>query len=143
MSDRSNVRKVGLVKSTEDSPPGRFVSSGTNVECNCACTPGYKVICRKGFGTVELSEDRLMCPVCYTSDELVPVTVGFMECQYRFFGIKETGEQFTSEWTEVAKEDAYQQFLPDKQTTWKRLIIESADMHDSDKCTGKGQKSDT
>ncbi|KAF9119095.1 hypothetical protein BG015_006427, partial [Linnemannia schmuckeri] len=87
------------------------------------------------FETVELAETKLMCPVCYNSDTLVPVTVGFRTCQYRFFGIKETGEQFTSEWTEVAKENAYQQFAPDNQATWKRLIIESSDMHDSDNCT--------
>ncbi|KAF8924487.1 hypothetical protein BGZ47_003982, partial [Haplosporangium gracile] len=47
---------------------------------------------------------------------IVPVTFGFRTCQYRFIGIKKIGEQFTSEWTEVAKEDAYQQFAPDNQT---------------------------
>lgn len=132
VSDTSNVRKVQFSLSA---PPGRVAAPGTNVECKCACTPKYQVICIKKFGTMELSEESFTCPNCYKSDKIVPVTVGFMQCRYRFHGIKMTGEQYTSEWTNVVADDCYQLFNADKSTTWQRLVIESTNMSDCDECS--------
>ncbi|KAG0069136.1 hypothetical protein BGZ89_003477, partial [Linnemannia elongata] len=60
------------------------------------------------------------------SDRITPITVGFMQCKYRFHGIKLSGEQYTSDWRKVTKDDCYQVFKPDKQVHWRRLVIESA-----------------
>ncbi|KAG0197980.1 hypothetical protein BGX33_000193, partial [Mortierella sp. NVP41] len=48
--------------------------------------------------TIELAESTFKCPNCFKSDKIVPVTVRFMMCKYRFFGIKANGEQYTSDW---------------------------------------------
>ncbi|KAK3830699.1 MAG: hypothetical protein J3R72DRAFT_455498 [Linnemannia gamsii] len=132
VSDTSNVRKVQL---TMDAPPGRFVSPGTNIECNCTCTPVYRVICRNGLGTVELPIDHVSCPNCHRYDQIKPITVGFLKCKYRFHGIKATGEQYTSDWKDVREEDCYQLYRPDKTTTWTRLVIETKPLGRVDECT--------
>jgi ubiquitin len=131
VSETSNVRKVQF---SDHAPPGRTVCHGTNIECKCVCT-SYRVICRKGFGTLELRDERFTCPNCNRSDHIVPDTVGFTSCKYRFHGIKATGEQYASSWKRVEADDCYQRFDPDKSTTWRRLIIESASLQDFDDCT--------
>ncbi|KAF9145266.1 hypothetical protein BGX21_006956, partial [Mortierella sp. AD011] len=133
-ADVSNVSNVRKRKFSHDAPPGRTVSRGTNVECKCACTPNYRVICEKGFGLMELSEARLCCPNCNKSNKVTPVTVGFVRCKYRFHGIKENDEQYTSEWKEVKRDDFYQVFDPSKQSKWRRLVIESASLDASEEC---------
>lgn len=132
VSDTSGIRKVQF---SQDAPPGRVASPGTNVECQCECTPGYRVICMKEFNTLELSRATFVCPNCYRCDRITPITVGFMRCKYRFHGIKLSGEQYTSGWKEVSKDDCYQQFNPDKQIHWRRLVIESAGLHECDECS--------
>ncbi|KAF9919847.1 hypothetical protein FBU30_010464 [Linnemannia zychae] len=133
VSDTSNVRKVHF---SQNAPPGRYAAPGTNVECECVCTPTHRVICPRNFGTLELTDETFVCPNCRKSDKIIPVTVGFMECRYRFHGIKATGEQYTSNWVEVKSRDSYQLFSPDKSTIWRRLVIESADPRDcNDECT--------
>ncbi|KAG0209911.1 hypothetical protein BGX28_009878 [Mortierella sp. GBA30] len=132
VSDTSNIRKIGISK-TKAGPPGLLIAPGTNVECKCECTPDYRVICRQRFGTIEVSQAEFECPNC-KSNKVVPVTVGFMECKYRFHGIKLTGEQYTSEWKSVTEEDLYQRFDPSKQTTWRRLIVESAPLSKLEDC---------
>ncbi|KAK5805596.1 hypothetical protein F5H01DRAFT_354017 [Linnemannia elongata] len=132
VSDTSNVRKVQF---SMTAPPGRVAAPGTNVECKCACTPSHHVICIKQFGVLELSEESFICPNCYKSHKISPVTVGFMKCRYRFHGIKATGEQYTSDWKDVTDDDCYQLFNPDKSTTWRRLMIESTNASDCDECS--------
>ncbi|KAG0255184.1 hypothetical protein DFQ27_006385 [Actinomortierella ambigua] len=131
VSDRSNARKIGLTKTA---PPGRTVVPGTNIECRCECTPGYRVICRKGFAIVEMTKERFTCPVCLESHRNTPVTVGFNNCQYRFMGLKVSGEQYTSKWFDVPPKDEYQRFDPGKQTTWSRLMIQSKPRFEVDNC---------
>jgi hypothetical protein len=123
VSDTQNIRKVNFSKRA---PRGRTARSGTNVECNCECTPRYRVICPTGWSVIELSDATFTCPSCSRKDKIVPVTVGFMDCKYRFYGIKSNGEQYTSEWKEVTEDDQYQLFYPSKQVSWKRLVMESA-----------------
>ncbi|KAF9419684.1 hypothetical protein BGZ76_004223 [Entomortierella beljakovae] len=114
---------------------GRAVGRGTNVECKCECT-NYNVICKRQFGRIELSEAKFKCPNCFQNYRIVPISVGFTDCKYRFHGIKTTGEQYTSEWKDVPVEDAYQLFNPrQQQTKWKRLVIESAEINACDDCT--------
>ncbi|OAQ22974.1 hypothetical protein K457DRAFT_1885322 [Linnemannia elongata AG-77] len=132
VSNSSNVRKV---KFSDRAPPGRIASPGTNVECNCACTPSHQVICAKKFGSLELVDTTFVCPNCGRHDRIVPVTVGFMSCKYRFHGIKGTGEQYTSNWVDVKERDCYQLFEADKSTVWRRLVIESVDRHACEECT--------
>ncbi|KAF9172043.1 hypothetical protein BGX21_006359 [Mortierella sp. AD011] len=130
-TDASSVRKLEFSSSA---PSGRIASRGTNVECKCECTPGYRVICQKKIGFIELSKSRFTCPNCHRSDRITPVIVGFVRCKYRFHGIKTTGEQHTSDWREVREEDGYQLFSPSKQISWRRLVIESADLDTYDNC---------
>jgi hypothetical protein len=131
VSDAKSVRKIGLARS---GPRGRSVHAGTNVECDCNCTPSYRVICRKDFGTIELSDTPFVCPKCGRDDNIVPITVGFLRCKYRFHGIKSSGQRYTSEWKKVTKDDLYQQFSPSNQTTWKRLVIESVELDSLEEC---------
>ncbi|KAF9112175.1 hypothetical protein BGX27_003837 [Mortierella sp. AM989] len=131
VSNASNVRKRKL---TSDGPAARTVCRGTNVECKCECTSAYRVICMKKFGMVELSQVQLCCPSCGKSNKITPVTVGFRLCKYRFHGIKENDEQYTSDWKDVEQDDGYQLFDPSKKTTWKRLVIESAPLGRSEDC---------
>ncbi|KAK3830704.1 MAG: hypothetical protein J3R72DRAFT_455513 [Linnemannia gamsii] len=132
VSDTSGVRKIEFSK---NAPPGLATCCGTNVECECECTPAYDVICRKHFGTIELSDETFTCPNCHSSENNVPITVGFVKCKYRFHGIKGSGEQYTSDWKNVEEADLYQQFKPDKKIHWRRLVIESAPLHAYDECT--------
>ncbi|KAF9997697.1 hypothetical protein BGZ79_008605 [Entomortierella chlamydospora] len=130
--DTSGIRKYEFSASA---PPGRVASPGANVECKCNCTKGYRVICQKGFGAIELSKEQFICPNCDQSNRITPVTVGFSECKYRFHGINASGQQYTSDWKVVKPEDCYQLFNPSNQTTWKRLVIESADFGYCEDCT--------
>ncbi|KAI8600738.1 hypothetical protein EDD21DRAFT_376361 [Dissophora ornata] len=134
-TDVSNTEGVSKIQLSNSAPPGRSVSRGTNLECKCKCTPRYPVIYQQGVGTIELSQAKFICPNCGMSDKIIPSTVGFLECKYRFHGIKTTGQQYTSEWKDVTKEDAYQLFNPNNQTLWRRLIIESAELDDCEICT--------
>ncbi|KFH66737.1 ubiquitin C [Podila verticillata NRRL 6337] len=125
VSNPSNVRKVAF---TSTAPPGRKAYWGTNLECRCVCTPGYLVICRQDFGSLDVSTASFKCPNCFRSDQLIPVTVGFVNCKYRFRGTKASGEKSISEWVTVAKADLYQLFDSNPQTVWYRLTIESASL---------------
>ena len=133
-SDVSNTNSVRRVGFSDSAPRGRSACNGTNVECKCECTPSYRVICRKDFGTIELSDATFTCPNCHRQDTIVPVTVGFASCKYRFHGIKGNGQQYTSDWKDVTKDDLYQLFSPSKQITWKRLAIESARLGSPEEC---------
>ncbi|KAF9154469.1 hypothetical protein BG015_000877 [Linnemannia schmuckeri] len=145
-SDVSNTSNVRKIEFSDRAPRGRIASPGTNVECNCACTPIHRVICAKKFGSLELVDTTFVCPNCDWYDRVVPVTVGFMSCKYRFHGIKGTGEQYTSDWVDVKDRDCYQLFEADKNTGWRRLMIESADRHACEEytiCLGPMQNFDT
>jgi hypothetical protein len=134
-SDVSDASGVYKIQFSETAPRGRVTTAGTNVECQCRCTPTHRVICMMGKGSVELSRDILTCPNCGRSDGITPITVGFVHCKYKFYGIKAAnGEQYTSEWKNVRKDDDYQLFNPDKRITWRRLVIESAGMDQFDEC---------
>ncbi|KAG0209910.1 hypothetical protein BGX28_009877 [Mortierella sp. GBA30] len=87
------------------------------------------------FGAIEVSEAEFECPSCYKGNKIVTVTVGLMEYKYRFHGIKLTGKQYTSERKGIIKEDLYQHFDPSRQSTWRRLIIESAPLSKPEDCT--------
>ncbi|KAG0371948.1 hypothetical protein BGX24_000955 [Mortierella sp. AD032] len=132
VSDGSGPMKRKLYT---NAPRGRSVSTGTNVEVNCDCTPRYQVICDIGFGTIELTQNQFTCPNCESSENTVPVTVGFWMCKYRFHGLKADGTQFTACWNLVRKSDKYQLFDPRKQTEWTRLVIESAPLDGEDDCS--------
>ncbi|KAI7826163.1 hypothetical protein BC939DRAFT_501846 [Gamsiella multidivaricata] len=134
VSDTKNVRNIQF---SDRAPRGRAVDNGTNVECRCSCTPKYRVICPKGTGMLELSRSTFCCPNCKQENErVVPVTVGFSNCKYRFHGIKSaTGEQYTSDWKYVRSEAGYEVFDAGNQTTWRRLVIESAKMDECEDCT--------
>ncbi|KAF9928881.1 hypothetical protein BGZ65_006057 [Modicella reniformis] len=134
-SDISDTKSVCKVEFSESAPKGRTTCHGTNIECECECTPDYQVICRKEFGKIELSVDSFKCPNCDGCQNIALVTVGFVECKYRFHGVKATGERHTTEWVEVTKDDCYQYFNPIKTIGWKRLVIESAELCALDKCS--------
>ncbi|KAG0365338.1 hypothetical protein BGZ54_006644 [Gamsiella multidivaricata] len=118
---------------TNTAPPGRNVGRGTNVECWCNCTSEYPVICPQFLGQTEVSQRKFRCPVCNQEDGR-PITAGFVDCKYRVHGIKDTGEQYTSDWKIVRPEDCYELFDSGDQIKWQRLIIESARVDDLDKC---------
>lgn len=98
-ADVSDTSGGSRMEFSNAAPPGRVASAGTNIECDCECTPDYYVICERRFGITEPHFVNFRCPNCYQYDRIVPVTVGFVSCKYRFHGIKaETNEQFSSEW---------------------------------------------
>ncbi|KAG0242841.1 hypothetical protein BGX31_011504 [Mortierella sp. GBA43] len=134
-SDISQTEGVRKLKFSKNAPAGRIAGRGTNVECKCECTPNYRVICRKGRGTIELADSSFTCPKCQKDDRIAPVTIGFVDCKYRFHGIKSTGEQYTSEWSTVTREDCYLMFDPSKQVRWRRLVIESVEISAPENCT--------
>jgi hypothetical protein len=132
VSDTEGVQKIKL--STSDTTPSWWhVSDGTNVECNCKCLPGRRVICRMGRDMIELSSSPFECPNCH-SREVTPVTVGFLRCKYRFHGIKATGERYTSKWEDVPDDGYYHRFEPSNQIFWRRLVIESAELGSPESC---------
>ncbi|KAF9148488.1 hypothetical protein BG015_009784 [Linnemannia schmuckeri] len=131
VSDAFGIRKIRF---SHDAPPGRIATAGINVECECKCTPTHRVICKKNFSTLEISRAMLICPNCGKSEDIKPITVGFMECKYRFHGIKASGEQYTSDWSDVTADDYYHLFNPDNKIHWRRLVIESAGLNHYDEC---------
>ena len=129
--DISNTSGVVNIKSSRRALPGRTAAPGMNIECKCECTL-YRVICMRRFGAIELSQAQLQCPICQKSNRIEPINVGFVQCKYRFHGIKATGQQYSSEWKSVAEEGVYQCFDSAKQTLWARLVIESAKLNECD-----------
>ncbi|KAK3805756.1 MAG: WD40-repeat-containing domain protein [Benniella sp.] len=81
----------------------------------------YQVICQKNFGTIELPDAILTCPNCHRQDTIVPVTVGFKTCKYRFHGINGNGQQYIPEWKDVTEDDLYQLFRPSMGTLGHRI----------------------
>ncbi|OAQ22313.1 hypothetical protein K457DRAFT_1887481 [Linnemannia elongata AG-77] len=128
------VRKIRF---SRNASRGRVPNIGTNVECECKCTPGPIIIVQKGLGTLELAKATLTCPNCGKSDKIVPVAFGFLKCKYRYHGIQASdGAQFTSDWEEVHADDRYHLVNADiKKAGWRRLVVESAGLHQYDPCT--------
>lgn len=125
VSDTSGFRKVHF---------SEYATPGTNIECECKCTLTRRVICKESFGTLELSQATFACPVCGELEGITPVTVGFMRCKYRFKGTKSSGEEYTSEWKEVATDDYYQLFDSGKEISWLSLNIETVSVEEFDDC---------
>ncbi|KAG0313192.1 hypothetical protein BGZ97_010428 [Linnemannia gamsii] len=125
VSDTSGLRMV---------PYSEKASPGANIECECKCTLTHRVICKKSFGTFDVSQATFVCPDCGEVDSITPITVGFMRCKYRFKGIKYSGEEYTSEWKDVTTDDYYQLFDSDKEISWLRLEIETASVDEVDDC---------
>lgn len=130
ISDTSGLRKINP---PEEALPGGATSPGTNIECACNCTPTHRVVCKKAFGTLDLSQALFTCPNCGGSDGITPITVGFMRCKYRFRGTKASGEQYTSGWKEVTHDDCYQLFESSREISWRHLDIETTSL-DYDEC---------
>ncbi|KAF9130348.1 hypothetical protein BGX30_013554 [Mortierella sp. GBA39] len=128
------VRKIRF---SQNASRGRVPNIGTNVECECKCTPGPIVIVQKGLGTFEITKATLTCPNCGKSDKIVPVAFGFLKCKYRYHGIQASdGAQFTSDWEEVHADDRYHLVNADiKRAGWRRLVVESAGLHQYGPCT--------
>lgn len=70
------------------------------------------------------------CPRCLNQNT-IPVTVGYTDCKFRGQRIKMLGEQCTSDWMTVTKEDCCARFDPSDQATWSRLVIEYLGVDDS------------
>ncbi|KAG0342550.1 hypothetical protein BG000_003549 [Podila horticola] len=101
---------------------------GTNIEGLCDCHKGnHRVICEQGFGITEMTTVKFECPLCHRS-RVTSVTVGFAECKFRVHGIKMCGDQCTTDWTTVTREDCYALFDPAKHANWRRLMIESVSL---------------
>ncbi|KAF9162439.1 hypothetical protein DFQ26_003548, partial [Actinomortierella ambigua] len=131
VQDRSSIRRIKL---SRKAPRGRLARDGINIECRCKCTPKYDVICCMDFTIVELDKTKFVCPNCNSSDKIQPVTVGLMECKYRFMGLRESGEQYTSGWSIVKRQNEYQLFDSSKQVKWQRLLIQAQPRDERDVC---------
>ncbi|KAK3806730.1 MAG: ubiquitin-related domain-containing protein [Benniella sp.] len=131
LSDVTVMRKYQF---TEAAPEGRLCMRGTNIECQCPCTPDYLVVSPRLYGLVNLIDSQFECPNCRSMNTASPITAGFVECRYRFHGIKSTGEQYSSEWKEVTAEDCYQLFDTSCKATWVQLFIESTNLFTSEVC---------
>ncbi|KAF9352955.1 hypothetical protein BGX34_011892 [Mortierella sp. NVP85] len=133
-ADVSDVSAVRTHKTSKTGPRGYVCAPGTNIECHCECTPGHRVICQQHFGILELVDTLFRCPNCDQVNRIRPITVGFYRCKYRFHGIKQSGEQYSSGWTHVTVRDEYQRFKSDNQIVWTRLVIESAKLDEVEDC---------
>ncbi|KAF9148487.1 hypothetical protein BG015_009783 [Linnemannia schmuckeri] len=133
-SDISDTSGLRLVHRPSTALPGGVTLPGTNIECACNCTTTHRVVCKKAFGTLELSRAMFVCPNCGESDGITPITVGFMRCKYRFRGIKASGEQYNSDWKDVKESDYYQLFDSNKEISWRRLDIETVSLDEWDEC---------
>ncbi|KAG0283091.1 hypothetical protein BGZ96_012541 [Linnemannia gamsii] len=122
---------------SNDAPKGRVVTNGANIECRCKCTPTHRVICQRSLGTLEVVKDTFFCPNCGKSDKISPIAVGFLKCKYRFHGIKASnGEQSTSGWEEVKAYNCYHLIgVDNSRTSWRRIVVETVDLHHKDICT--------
>ncbi|KAK3806693.1 MAG: hypothetical protein J3Q66DRAFT_406830 [Benniella sp.] len=132
--DVSDTSAVHICKTAKTGPRGYVCAPGTNIECQCECTPSHRVICQQDFGILELAETLFRCPNCEQVNKIRPITVGFHRCKYRFHGIKQNGEQYSSGWTLVTVCNEYQRFKPDNQIIWTRLVIESAKLDEVEDC---------
>ncbi|KAG0274063.1 hypothetical protein BGZ95_010131, partial [Linnemannia exigua] len=99
--------------------PG-FYSQGAYIECRCDCTPSKSVFCYKKIGTFDLADPgNVACPKC-GQGKVVPMSVGFVECKYRIFAIRQDyGEQFTSTWKK-AEGNRYKVLDVGKSVKWRK-----------------------
>ncbi|KAF9538867.1 hypothetical protein EC957_006083 [Mortierella hygrophila] len=113
---------------------GPFHCKGIYSEYLCACSPENVHIYPEN-DLFELSKFSQFCGQCNQHDSATFVGVGFVECQYRFFGIRNTGEQVSSGWKST-EGNRYARLDPGEMLTgWRRLIFESAKMHEVDNCS--------
>lgn len=113
-----------------------FLWKGVYIESRCVCSPGKAHISpHRMSGLCELSELYPNCGDCNQKVRATVVGVGFVECQYRFFGIRKTGEQVSSEWKSIAG-NRYARLDPGVMLTdWRRLIFETAKLGEDDNCS--------
>ncbi|KAF9307500.1 hypothetical protein BGZ91_008425 [Linnemannia elongata] len=84
-------------------------------------------------GKITLAEHGVQ--ECCQHDMATVVGVGFVECQYRFFGIRNSGEQVSSGWKST-EGNRYARLDPGEMFTgWRRLIFESAEIGEVDDCS--------
>ncbi|KAI9263407.1 hypothetical protein BDA99DRAFT_537410 [Phascolomyces articulosus] len=108
---------------------GRFIADGINIEVFCKCTPQHRVISRQGYGSFELQQAETLCPNCGDKD-VIPVTVGFFNCKFRFNGVHQGYISYTlKEWA-TTMPSFYQVFDIPKQALWSYLRIESKSLVD-------------
>ncbi|KAG9061085.1 hypothetical protein KI688_007714 [Linnemannia hyalina] len=113
---------------------GPFDCKGIYVEYRCPCSP-EKVHVYPGSDLFELSKFSSYCGQCNQRDSATFVGVGFVECQYRFFGIRNTGEQVSWGWKSTEGNRYARLDRGEMLTGWRRLIFESAKMHEVDNCS--------
>ncbi|KAF9274562.1 hypothetical protein BGZ88_002924 [Linnemannia elongata] len=113
---------------------GKFHCKGAYIESRCACSP-ETVHIYPNPGIFELSRISPYCRECPQDDMATVVGVGFVECQYRFFGIRNSGEQVSSGWKRT-EGNRYVRLDPGEMFTgWRRLIFESAEIGEVDSCS--------
>ncbi|KAF9130347.1 hypothetical protein BGX30_013553 [Mortierella sp. GBA39] len=113
---------------------GPFHCKGIYIEYRCPCS-SEKVHISPTSDLFELSKLSSYCRQCNQHDSATFVGVGFVECQYRFFGIRNTGEQVSSGWKST-EGSRYARLDPGEMLTgWRRLIFESAKLHEVDNCS--------
>ncbi|KAG2221869.1 hypothetical protein INT45_003583 [Circinella minor] len=91
---------------------------------DCKCTD-YEMVYPHGYSRFELGDTLTPCPNCGDSTNVIPLTVGFVKCHYRIFGVKQDGSTYKSDWYQVLPEDQYQVYDPKKQVSWRRLGFEA------------------
>lgn len=124
--DFSDMKLENLKQATLSStgPNWRYVSTGLNIHGTCTNSKceAYEreIINMKRITTFDIA-DKINCPQCGSS--VKPETCGFMDCYWKFEGIKEDGERVISELNHVKKDDGYLYFDKHKSATWNYLII--------------------
>lgn len=113
---------------------GTFYTKGKYIESHCPCSPG-KVHIYPGSDRCELIHFSPYCGECHQNDRATVVGVGFVECQYRFIGIRKTGERVSSGWKKT-EGNRYARLDPGEiWTGWRRLIFECAKMGEVNDCS--------
>jgi Ubiquitin family len=110
-ADVSDTSALQVRQLNEDTRDWRATSSGINVEgycrnAHCRAT-GKLVIHQVGMTSWPLIGGVCRCPLCY--EDVVPETVGFVACVWKYDGRKLDGEETTSPFYD-ATTDGYHRF---------------------------------
>jgi hypothetical protein len=131
----------------DEAPAWRVCDKGTCIEGVCEsedCAAfDEMVIVNKGYGMVDLIRDvaKFKCPMCHTA--VIPKTVGFNNCNWRWAGLKADEGSAPVESKQVSKAtDAYTRFDPSDEAKggsgmadWRALRIFSEELdHDNSQC---------
>ncbi len=118
-------RVVSFCRGRRQTKPGINIE-GQCVKVGCPAFGNYIIDSRIQYGEFNVGTDKAQCPICY--DHVVPATVGFTNCWWRFSGRKVDGEVYESGWERVGNvyklfDGATQEAIASGQAKWTSLTL--------------------